>query len=222
MRKNVTGFFVCCVLAVGCGQNGQPPAPAVAPTGPGSSPSPAKASADGDPIASPAETTERSGNDAADAQVTLKILDWDATETLIAEHKGKVVVVDMWSTSCAPCRKEFPHLVRLHKKYKNRVACVSVNCDYLGIQGEPPESDRDRVLEFLREKGATFDNVLSSVASDELFEKLEFASIPVVYVYGKDGTLKKRFDNEEGLYGDEGFTYQKDVIPFVEGLLQGE
>ncbi|RLT04703.1 MAG: hypothetical protein DWI21_13930, partial [Planctomycetota bacterium] len=37
------------------------------------------------------------------ATVTLDIKNWDETLALVAEHKGKVVVLDLWSTSCDPC-----------------------------------------------------------------------------------------------------------------------
>ena len=214
MRRNGIGFCVWCVLVAGCAEDTQPPG-----AGPGGGSSSAKRSAEGAATTSPSEFTEKSR---ADAQVTLRILDWEATEKLIAGHKGKVVVVDMWSTSCLPCIRELPSLVELHKKYRDQVACVTVSCDYLGIKGQPPESCREEVLEILREKGATFDNVLSSIDSDSLSKKLGFVSIPVVYVYGKDGMLRKRFDNEEELYGEEGFTYQNDIIPFVEKVLKGE
>ena len=53
---------------------------------------------------------------AAKAKVTLQIVDWDETLMLVAAHKGKVVVLDAWSTSCQPCMKEFPNLVKLHRK----------------------------------------------------------------------------------------------------------
>ena len=35
----------------------------------------------------------------------------------IAAKRGKVVVMDAWSTSCPPCMKEFHNLVELHKQY---------------------------------------------------------------------------------------------------------
>ena len=51
------------------------------------------------------------------------------TET-VAAHKGKVVVVDVWSTTCIPCMKEFPHLVALHKQHgADKLACLSVSTD---------------------------------------------------------------------------------------------
>lgn len=160
--------------------------------------------------------TEPTKNPAA--SVALDIKNWDETLELVAKQKGKVVVLDVWSTSCDPCMVEFPHLVELHKKHGEKLVCMSASCDYAGIKSKPPESYRDRVLEFLTKQNATFTNVLLNVDSDALFEKIELASIPAVYVFGSDGKVAKRFDNDNAKPGED-FTYAKDIVPFVEKLL---
>lgn len=152
------------------------------------------------------------------ARVTLDIKNWEETLDLVAQHKGKVVVLDIWSTSCEPCMVEFPHLVALHKQHGDKLACLSASCDYAGIKSKPPESYRDRVLEFLTKQNATFQNVLLNVESDALFASIDLASIPAVIVFGPDGKIVKRFDNDDPT-GAGDFTYTKDVVPFVEGLL---
>ena len=156
--------------------------------------------------------------------VELKILGWDEIEKLIAGHRGKIVVVDLWSMSCVPCMKEFPGLVDLHKLHHKDVACVSLSCDYSGIKAKPPETYRDKVHSFLAKQEATFDNVLSSLESDELLDKYEVAAPPAVFVYGRNGKLIKRINNEQDEYADKekgkaGFTYEDDITPFVEGLI---
>ena len=156
--------------------------------------------------------------EAAAPVVTLDVKNWDETLELVAQHKGKIVVLDLWSTSCDPCMVEFPHLVELHKRHGGKLVCLSASCDYAGIKSKPPESYRDHVLQFLTKQNATFANVLLNVESDALFEKIELASIPAVYVFGTDGKVAKRFDNDNAKSGDD-FTYLKDVVPFVEKLL---
>jgi thiol-disulfide isomerase/thioredoxin len=154
--------------------------------------------------------------------VALKILNWEQTLELVKKHKGKIVVMDVWSTSCDPCMKEFPNLVKLAKTQSKDVACLSVSTDYTGSKNKPPEFYRERVTKFLQEQEATFENVLLNVPSDELFEKIELASIPAVYVFGRDGKLVKRFDSEsaENLKTDEeAFTYA-DVNKVVQELLK--
>lgn len=158
-----------------------------------------------------------SAADEANTDVTVRILDWEATQKLIASKKGKVVVVDAWSTSCAPCIKEFPNLVALHKKRGGDVACVSLNLDYIGLKNKPPEFYRERVVKFLARQQATFDNVLCSEEAEAMFEKLGVPSIPAVFVYDRDGKLVKTFDNSEAETEEDGFTYE-DVNAFLDEL----
>ncbi len=40
--------------------------------------------------------------------------------TSLAEHRGKVVLVDFWSTTCDPCLREMPELVKLYREKKAR------------------------------------------------------------------------------------------------------
>ncbi len=146
-------------------------------------------------------------------EVKVEIADWAGVQKWIAAQKGKVVVVDMWSLSCEPCRREFPHLVQLHNEQGDKVACLSVSTDYAGIKSKPPAFYEPKVLEFLTSQRATCKNILCSVESDELFEQLDLASIPAVYVYGKNGQLAKRFAGEE-------VHYDKEVLPLVQQLLK--
>lgn len=151
-------------------------------------------------------------------EIKLETLDWEATQKLIASKKGKIVVVDAWSTSCIPCMKEFPNLVALHKAHGKDVACVSLNLDYIGLKAKPPEYYRERVLKFLTDKEAAFDNILSSVESEAMYENLKIPSIPAVFVYDRSGKLVKTFDSSEATTEEEGFTYE-DVTALVEKLI---
>jgi thiol-disulfide isomerase/thioredoxin len=139
--------------------------------------------------------------------VDVKILSYDEIQKLIASHKGKVVIMDAWSTSCEPCVEEFPNLVALHKKYgPDKVACISLSFDYEGI-GKPADVV-PVVKEFLAKQGATFDNVVSSDDSETLYKKMQLASVPAVYVYNQQGELAKRFDNEMIEKEEDAFNYQ--------------
>jgi thiol-disulfide isomerase/thioredoxin len=141
-------------------------------------------------------------------EVTLQIVDYAGLQQVVARHRGKVVVLDAWSTGCPPCVAEFPRLVALHKKHgPGQVACVSLSLDYEGIGR--PEDQREMVLTFLREQGATFDNLLSSEESQELYKKLQLGAVPAVYVYDRKGALRKRFDNDGARTPAEEFSYDQ-------------
>ena len=140
--------------------------------------------------------------------VRLSIVDFEGIQRRIADHRGKVVVMDAWSTSCPPCLAEFHNLVELHKSHaSNDLACVSLSFDYEGLG--KPEEQQEPVLEFLRSQGATFDNLLSSEDSDTLYRKFKLAAVPAVFVYDRSGQLRKRFDNEQAKSKAEAFTYQQ-------------
>lgn len=164
----------------------------------------------GDPPAAEPETSD---------EIPLKILSWEEIQQLIASKKGKVVVVDVWSTWCEPCKREFPNLVELQKKYGDRIACISISVDYIGLPNQPPESYREAVLDFLKKVDARLENVLSKATDEQVFRHLEISSIPAVLVYNQDGALVKKFVNDSGEFGDEGFTYKDHIIPLVEKLL---
>lgn len=164
-------------------------------------------------LAEPAESD-------ANVAVQVKIMGHDEIQQLIASHKGKVVIMDCWSTSCEPCVKEFPNLVALHKKHgPEKVACISLSFDYEGLG--KPEDVLPVVQEFVQKQGATFDNVLCSDESETLYKKMNLASVPAVYVYRPDGELAKRFDNEDASKPEDAFNYEH-VAKLVEQLVAGQ
>lgn len=162
----------------------------------------------------------KSADSQPENEVKLTAGTWLDIEELVAKNKGKLVIVDVWSTSCGPCMEEFPHLLELQTKYPTEVLCVSLNIDYIGIKSKPPEYYRPRVEKFLTARKSTIVNYLCTTESDEFFNTLKLNSIPAVYVYGTDGKLAKRFDDsliEPGT--DDSFSYEKHINPFVADLL---
>jgi len=48
----------------------------------------------------------------------------------LAEHRGKIILLNFWATWCTPCRQEIPKLNKLHAKYSRLGASVwGVNID---------------------------------------------------------------------------------------------
>jgi thiol-disulfide isomerase/thioredoxin len=160
------------LLAAGCGSSAPPEAPASG------------------------ETSEPTAQQAAsNADVQLDTLNYDEIQERIASKKGKVVVLDAWSTSCPPCMKDFHNLVELHKEYgPDKVACISLSFDYEGLG--KPEEVREPVLTFLKSQGATFDNLMSNEESDVLYRKFKLNAVPAVFVYDRSGKLRERFESE--------------------------
>jgi len=147
----------------------------------------------------------------------IRYADWQQIQAN-AKTTGKVTVVDLWSLSCAPCLKEFPHLVELHQELGGQVACISVNMDYDGRKSRPPQHYAQRVEGFLESVGAGgFPTYISQPPSDDIFTGLDLASLPAVLVYDAEGTLAEMFvDAGEGT----GVSYQADIKPLVAKLAE--
>lgn len=169
----------------------------------------------------PAQETDK-GQEAIQSSldVSLEIAGWIRVEELVESHRGRIVVVDLWSNSCLPCMREFPEFVALQQRFPEDVVCISFNCDYFGGKRHPPESFREQTERFLTRHKADFPNILNNVASDEFFLSIKLASIPATYVFDRAGNVARRFDNDQGKYGEGGYTYQKDVIPYLESLIE--
>lgn len=142
--------------------------------------------------------------------VKLELKSFDEFQALVASKKGKIVVVDAWSTYCDPCMKEFHGLVELHKRHgPDKLACISLCTNFTG-KGNPAD-ELEEPLTFLKSQNATFDNLFSTTGDNDLYKKLGIASIPAIFVYDRDGKLLKTFEREP--------TYAE-VGKFVEPLVQ--
>jgi thiol-disulfide isomerase/thioredoxin len=69
----------------------------------------------------------------------------DGQEASLANYAGKVVVLNLWATWCAPCREEMPSLDRLQAQFADRGLVVLA----LSVDRAGPE----RVQQFLDEIG---------------------------------------------------------------------
>jgi thiol-disulfide isomerase/thioredoxin len=66
--------------------------------------------------------------DAGDAQgepaPTIYFETLDGSSASLLDYAGRVVVLNLWGTWCAPCRYEIPELAELHGTYEERGAIV--------------------------------------------------------------------------------------------------
>ena len=97
--------------------------------------------------------------------VSVVIVDHSEIMKRIASHRGKIVVLDCWSTSCPPCVREFPGLVTLQKEYGDSVVCLSLSFDYEGFG--VPEDVLPPVQKFLEKVSAgSIENLLNRDGAD--------------------------------------------------------
>jgi thiol-disulfide isomerase/thioredoxin len=164
--------------------------------------------------------TGDSGNSSAahpSSGIQLIDMDWTELQSLVSLQKGKIVVVDIWSTSCGPCMKEYPHFLELRKKYPDDVKAISFDVENVGQKDKLRSIYRERVLTFLQNHpDSHVIHCLCKSSARDLYIETDLNSLPAIYVYSRDGTLAKRFDLQSY---PEGITYERDVVPFVDQLI---
>lgn len=153
------------------------------------------------------------------AKVSVYIRDWKETQKLIGDQKGKIVVVDVWATSCEPCIKELPGLVALQEKHSKDVVTITFNVDNSGSADSAPDKIQPKIVEQLTKLKA-FDvrNFLSKDRDEAVYKQMRIDAPPTILVYGRDGKLARKFDVNST--GGKDVTYTKHVTPFVEELLK--
>jgi thiol-disulfide isomerase/thioredoxin len=75
-------------------------------------------------------------------QRSLKSL--DNSSFRLADFGGKVVVVNLWTSWCGPCRREVPEYEKVRKEYVDR------KVEFIGLTTEDPRTSSDRVKQFVR------------------------------------------------------------------------
>jgi thiol-disulfide isomerase/thioredoxin len=120
--------------------------------------------------------------------VKFKVVNYDGLGDLIRANPGKVILVDFWSLTCVPCKENFPHVVEMYKKYKDKgLVCISVCTDDLR---KYPKKE-SRIQEFLQDNEAIFTNVVLDMTDTELQEKLRITSLPCMYVFDRQGKWRQ-------------------------------
>ncbi|WP_448316232.1 TlpA family protein disulfide reductase [Streptomyces sp. CO7] len=66
----------------------------------------------------------------------------------VADHRGEVVVINVWASWCGPCRAEMPHLVRTAEETR------SDGVRFVGINTR--DGDEDRAVAFEERYGANY------------------------------------------------------------------
>lgn len=134
-----------------------------------------------------------SGDSGAPAEVKLERLNWKQLQERLVNKKVKLTMIDAWSTTCGPCKENFPHVVEMYHKYAGKgLAVITLSLDDPTDQAAVSEAEK-----FVKSKKAVCTNVLLNESFGEGFEKLDIGAIPAVFVYGPDGKELKRFTMDD-------------------------
>lgn len=101
----------------------------------------------------------------------------------LSDYKGKVVVLDFWTTNCVPCRAMIPHERQIAQRHSDKpFALISVSAD----------PDRDLVTRFLKSESMPWTHWWVGEKAP-ILDKWNVRLIPTIYVIDAQGTI--RFKN---------------------------
>ena len=112
------------------------------------------------------------------ADVAVYTLEGDEVSTM--SLTGQPLVVNVWSSTCIPCREELPAFAAVHQQYGDEVRFVGI--DYLGAS----ELEED----FARSKGVQYELLYDS--NGEFIVATGLAAFPVTLFVAPDGTVVRQ------------------------------
>lgn len=112
----------------------------------------------------------------------LTLKDTLGKELVIDSLKGKVVLIDAWSSWCKPCRMQIPGLVKLYKKYHEK------GFEMIGVS---LNKDKDSWLKAIADDKQSWPHYSELVdwGSNKFASRFFINAIPANYLIDKDGTI---------------------------------
>lgn len=92
----------------------------------------------------------------------------------------KVVILDIWATTCPPCKAEIPYLQDMHKRYNGKG---------LMVVGVALDGRKDRVKSFVSDAGVTYTIPLDP-GGDKIGRSYKVTTIPATYIIDKKGMIR--------------------------------
>lgn len=134
----------------------------------------------------------------------------DGSERSLEDYRGRVVLLNIWATWCAPCRLEMPAMQRVYERYRNQgleIVAVAVD-DQAGPRFSRVE---DLIREFVDELDLTFDVFLDPTGDTE--RALGVAALPTTFLIDRAGRIRVR--EVGGRYWD-----REPHVDIIESLLE--
>lgn len=121
----------------------------------------------------------------------------------LPELAGKVVLIDIWASWCAPCKASFPAYTELQREWADAGFVI------LAISVDRKKKDYNRFLEQNEPGFATVRDVNQSLVAT-----LAPPAMPTSFIYGRDGRLRAIHEGYRGKSTLE--TLRADVRPLLE------
>jgi cytochrome c biogenesis protein CcmG/thiol:disulfide interchange protein DsbE len=128
--------------------------------------------------------------------------DINGKQISLSDHRGKVVLVNVWATWCPPCRQEMPSMQRLYEKFKgDNFEILAVSIDSEG---------REAVAPFMQKMHLTFPALLDP--GETIRPLYGITGVPESFIIDKRGILLEKIVGPMNWATPEVFSLFKDLI----------
>lgn len=111
----------------------------------------------------------------------------DGTTSKVTDHKGKVLLLNMWATWCGPCRGEMPALVQMQNEHRDK------GFEIIGLNTDDGDT-KEMIEKFAKEMELNYTLVWSPTDQQAALLKISnFGGIPQSFIIDRDGKLRGVF-----------------------------
>tara|TARA_B100001750_G_scaffold219059_1_gene205669 strand:+ start:2325 stop:2885 length:561 start_codon:yes stop_codon:yes gene_type:complete len=107
-----------------------------------------------------------------------ELFDLNGNAIKLSDYKGKLILLDFWSTWCPPCRIEAPELQKVYKEMKHH------NIEFIGIAVWDEE---EKIRDFIKEFNVNYPNLID--ANGRVAIDYGVRGVPEKYLINREGFL---------------------------------
>lgn len=115
------------------------------------------------------------------ANLNFTLKDKDGADFKLADHKGKVIMLNFWATWCAPCLAEIPEFIKAYDEHKDKG---------LVIVGVLTEDAPENLGPFATEKKINYPLVINTPGLEDAYGPV--FGLPLSVIIARDGSVCKR------------------------------
>ncbi|MBN1755054.1 TlpA family protein disulfide reductase [bacterium] len=101
----------------------------------------------------------------------------------LSEHRGKVIILDFWTTWCMPCKIEIPSFIKIQEEFGDQgVMIVGVSLDTQTRSAVKPFADRMKINYSVLLDGREMAHLYGNISA-----------IPTTFIIDQNGCIREKF-----------------------------